>query len=316
MPQPVARPFNGQDDLFRLVNATRFNLAARWPRPAYWHAGDLVWQLYAFTEAGRLKDVRLWMDGRELAAFAIFEAPLRVQFDTAPGREDAEKLVREVLNWAAARRRSAAARSMAMPLAYSMLGDDTLVTSVIESDRERSETLERLGWSEADRGDIYYSRDLADMGEPPRLPAGMRLRHATEADVAERAHLHADAWSVWGPSSMTTERHAMLRRAPLYREDLDVVVEDPAGHLVSYAVCWFDEMNGVATFEPVGTRPAFTGMGLSRAVLHEAMCRARDLGAHTATVSTATVNTAARHVYPSAGFKEVDRARFYTLRVL
>ena len=62
----------------------------------------------------------------------------------------------------------------------------------------------------------------------PELDAGLRLRHATDADLEARVDVHRDAWSVWGRSKTTVETYRRLRSAPLYDPELDVVLEDAA----------------------------------------------------------------------------------------
>jgi ribosomal protein S18 acetylase RimI-like enzyme len=138
------------------------------------------------------------------------------------------------------------------------------------------------------------------------------LRHATDDDLEARVDVHRDAWSVWGRSKITVESYRLLRSAPLYLPELDVVLEDATGRFLSYCIGWQDAANGIGHFEPVGCRPDSTGRGYARAVTLEAMRRMKSRGLHTALVSTASVNERARVLYPSSGFLEVDRAYFYT----
>lgn len=147
------------------------------------------------------------------------------------------------------------------------------------------------------------------------MRAGYRVRHATEADLEERAELHRDAWSAWGESAFSVNRYRRLRAAPVYREELDIVVEAPDGPLVSYCICWVDEATGVGVFEPVGTRPEYTGRGLGRAAIHEGLRRLRDLGMHTALIGTASVNEPALALYPSCGFEFVEKEVYWVRAV-
>lgn len=41
--------------------------------------------------------------------------------------------------------------------------------------------------------------------------------------------------------------------APMYRPDLDIVVEYKDDSLVSSCTIWFDKQNNIGMFEPVGT---------------------------------------------------------------
>ncbi|MGB0061833.1 GNAT family N-acetyltransferase, partial [Candidatus Binatus sp.] len=159
---------------------------------------------------------------------------------------------------------------------------------------------------------MFYSRSLADAPiAQPELPAGLRLRHATDDDLGARVEVHRDAWSVWGPSKITIENYRRLRAAPQYDPELDVVLEDAGGRFLSYCIGWADTTNGIGHFEPLGCRHDSTGRGYARAVTLEGMRRMQMRGLHTALVATESVNQRARVLYPSCGFVEVDRAHFY-----
>lgn len=190
-----------------------------------------------------------------------------------------------------------------------MLGDDTLSTKALESDYRRIALLKRHGYARTDRFAVLYSRSLVEAAIAlPELDDGLRLRHATDADLEARADVHRDAWSVWGSSKVTGETYRRLRSAPLYNPELDVVLEDATGRFLSYCIAWLDSTNGIGHFEPVGCRPDCTGRGFARAVTIEGMRRMQARGMHTALVTTESINQRARVLYPSCGFVEVDRA--------
>jgi GNAT superfamily N-acetyltransferase len=70
----------------------------------------------------------------------------------------------------------------------------------------------------------------------------------------------------------------------MYRRDLDLVVEAPAGEIAAFACLWYDDVTRACTFEPVGTTPEHQRRGLAKAVIAEGMRRAKELGALFATV--------------------------------
>lgn len=309
----TSRAFSGDSDLHLLIDFVRARMVERMPGATYWHPGDVVWQLYQFLRAGPLDEVRMWFEGDALAGFAIFEAPLRVQADVAPGASPT--IYEQVIEWATAlRRRGLAAGDENIPIAYQPLGADTLATAVLNSDAERAAKLEAMGFHRGTTGETRFAANLNQL-PPSSIPAGFRLRHATDADIEERVDLHRDAWSVWGPSGTTVRTYRWLRAAPLYEESLDIVLEAPDGRLVSYCVCWADPESGVATFEPVGTRPAFTGQGLAQATIVGALHRLRERGMHTALVSTSSENAPAQALYRRCGFRVIDTESFWTREV-
>ncbi len=308
----VSRAFVGESDLELLIEFARRATAARSPGTTYWHAGDIVWQVFPYVGADVVDDIRLWFDDGVLAGFVLFEPPLRFEFDVSARSTLDHALLSEMLAWSEGRRGELLREGAPdTPRAYAALGEQTIATTALESDVARIAALRRHGYEADDGGATYYARSLDVAIPESRLPEGMRLRHATDADLEQRVDLHRDAWSVWGPSSATVEAYRRLRGAPLYQQDLDVVIESGDGRLVSYCICWVDGTNGVATFEPVGTRPEFAGRGLAREVIFEALQRLRDRGMRRALVSTASVNERAMRLYPSCGFEVADRGRFY-----
>ena len=308
-------PCAGEPDLPSLIEFARRTLLARFPRTTYLHPGDVVWRYYT-PKFDPVANIRLWFDGHTFVGHAWSEAPLNVDFDLLPGLDNSEELIREMMAWAEERRMAVPnPGGEVLPIAYAGLGQGTLCTLALVSDVARVAMLTGLGFAPADQGAVRYRLSL-DLPIPePALPAGMRLRHATDADLEERVDLHRDAWSVWGPSSQNVATYRKLRAAPVYDETLDVVLEDADGRLVSYCICWADPGTGVGIFEPVGVRPEFVGKGCGRAVIFEGLRRLTAKGMHTALVATSTVNQRAMVLYPSCGFEVVDREQFYTKRV-
>jgi ribosomal protein S18 acetylase RimI-like enzyme len=312
----ASRAYAGASDLALLIEFAENATRARWPLSTYLKGGDVVWMLYNLSPDS-YADVRLWFDDADLIAYACFEPPLLVDFDIQPGSPQFNAIADEILMWAENRRRGLMRiNGETIPKAYAMLGESTVSATVLDSDPQRISILERNGYSRVDRFHVLYSRSVtAEQIRQPKLDGGLRLRHATDADLAARVEVHRDAWSVWGPSSVTVETYRRLRAAPLYNPELDVVLEDVTGRFLSYCVGWLDPCNEIGHFEPVGCRPDCAGRGYARAVTIEAMRRMQMRGMHTALVGTESVNEPAQMLYKSCGFVEVDRAYFYTRRI-
>jgi ribosomal protein S18 acetylase RimI-like enzyme len=306
-----SRAYAGTADLHLLIQFAQQATGARWPGSTYMKAGDVVWMLYGSKPGDA--NVRLWFDNASLVAYASFEPPLSVDFDIRPNASPDDLIAGEILRWAEERRRNLARPGKeTIPKAYAMLGENTISTKVLDNDQQRIALLQRNGFTRTDRFHVLYSRSLADAPiAQPELGAGLRLRHATDADLDARVDVHRDAWSVWGKSKVTVETYRRLRSAPLYDPQLDVVLEDDAGRFLSYCIGWIDAANGIGHFEPVGCRPDSTGRGYARAVTLEGLRRMQARRLHTALVGTESVNQRARVLYPSCGFVEVDRAHYY-----
>jgi ribosomal protein S18 acetylase RimI-like enzyme len=306
-----SRAYEGSADLHLLIEFAQQTTGARWPGSTYMKAGDVVWMLYGAKPGD--PNIRLWFDGSGLAAYASFEPPLSVDFDIRPSASPDDLLADEILPWAEERRWNLARLGKeTIPKAYAMLGENTISTKVLDSDKQRIAVLQRNGYTRTDRFHVLYSRNLADVPiAQPELGAGLRLRHATDADLDARVDVHRDAWSVWGKSKVTVETYRRLRSAPLYDPELDVVLEDDAGRFLSYCIGWADTANAIGHFEPVGCRPDSTGRGYARAVTIEGLRRMQARGLHTALVGTESINQRGRVLYPSCGFVEVDRAHYY-----
>ena len=213
----TSRAYAGSADLNRLIDFAQKTTGARWPRSTYMKAGDVVWTLYGSKPGDT--NIRLWFDSSRLAAYALFEPPLTVDFDIRPGASPDDSLADEILRWAEERRRNLGRLGTeTIPKAYAMLGENTLSTKALDSDPGRVSLLNRNGYSRTDRFHVLYSRSLVEAPiAQPDLDAGLRLRHTTDADLDARVDVHRDAWSVWGKSKVTVETYRRLRSAPISR---------------------------------------------------------------------------------------------------
>jgi predicted N-acetyltransferase YhbS len=93
-------------------------------------------------------------------------------------------------------------------------------------------------------------------------------------EIFGRAFNHPDP-AEW-PSAFSYEE---LQKAPDYRRDLDLYIVGPDGKYVACCIAWYDSYNRMGILEPVGTHPAFRGLGLGREVVLEGIRRAANLGA-------------------------------------
>ncbi|MBA3468425.1 MAG: GNAT family N-acetyltransferase [Herpetosiphonaceae bacterium] len=294
-----SRFFNNESDLARLVE---FLGAANRDASSYWHPGDLIWALYQKTTFDPRKSIRLWEgeDG-ELFGFTIHEASNLVMAFVHPRLRGQGVVEGPMFAWATAHTRALLEQK----------GDPepSIWTKALNGDAARREFLGQLGMARDDYHYLHMSRELIDPPPAPALPAGFTVRHvADESEYEARVDLHRE---VWHPSKVTLAAYRGLRAAPIYRPDLDLVAVAEAGTLAAYCIAWFDPISRTGEFEPVGTRPAFQGRGLGKAVIFEGLRRLRDLGATSAIVYSVGDNEASRRLYESVGFQVIDQEHLY-----
>jgi mycothiol synthase len=160
---------------------------------------------------------------------------------------------------------------------------------------------------------LHMRKDLDQPIPPGILPGGWIIRHvAGEDEFAQRVALHRE---VWHPSKVTLEAYRRMRTVPGYTPELDLIAVSADGTFASYCICWLDPVSKVGEFEPVGTRAAYRGKGLGKAVMLEGLRRLKATGMHTAIVYTNSSNEAARKLYGSVGFEVYNRSYDYVKRV-
>src|SRR5438477_8374105 len=103
-----------------------------------------------------------------------------------------------------------------------------------------------------------------------------------------------------------------MRIVPGYTPELDLVALTADGTFASYCICWLDPVNKIGEFEPVGTRPAFRGKGLGKAVMLEGLRRLKAFGMQTAIVCSLGSNEASKGLYASVGFRTYNKSYAYS----
>ncbi len=171
-------------------------------------------------------------------------------------------------------------------------------------DAERHTVLARRGYQNPVH-DGYKRRRAMDEPIPEvTAPEGYTVRSLrADDDLALRCAVSSAAFD---SSAMGTDVYCSLQTAPTYRLDHDLVVEAPDSTFASFCIVWFDEVNRIGMFEPVGTHPDHQRMGLGKAVMCEGLRQLASLNATMAYVGAGN-NIAANRLYESVGFTEFDR---------
>ena len=257
----------------------------------YFHVGDLIWGMYQNTLFDPRENIRLWERDGQLLGFAWFDMPNSVNMQIDPALHGQGQLEAEMLEWAGERARACQSGSQDPP---------KLATWCMADDQWRDAFLTGRGFVRGSYEMLHFRCDLAAPIAAVAAPGAVVRPVGGEDEYQERVDTHRE---VWQPSKVTLEAYRRLRAAPIYRPDLDLVAALPDGAFAAYCICWLDVANQIGEFEPVGTRPAWRGRGMGKAVIVEGLRRLRDAGAHTAIVYTPRKNESAQKLYQSVGFQ-------------
>lgn len=155
----------------------------------------------------------------------------------------------------------------------------------------------------------YMRRRRMDLPLPEVKPAAGYQIHAMRdgLELVERCYasglgFHPDdiMYAVNNRKDVTWYHN--IQKAPLYRQDLDLVAVDEEGRVASFCTAWFDDYTRTAIFEPVATVPDHQRRGLGRALLAEGLRRLKELGTLVAFVGSYSASAGA--LYEAAGFTD------------
>lgn len=173
--------------------------------------------------------------------------------------------------------------------------------------------LEALARSRGYQRTLDYDRPLSRFAIPDpflkiTLPDGFRLK-----SLQEDNDLHKIDRVLWrgfdheGESSQeNVEGRGKVQSAPSFRKDLNIVIEAPDGHFVTYSGTWFEGTNRYAYVEPVATDPAYRRRGLGKAAVLEGIRRCGELGATVAYVGSDLA------FYMAIGFEKMYTSQCWT----
>lgn len=295
----MSRPYSNEFDYARMRALVREIYAQAGP-PVYCTLGELDWWRFPDADPQAAMQAQLWFDPDEHLIGFAWPGPRQVDLVVHPGYSFIED---EMLAWSEDHQQAARHPEEA-PV--------TLTAWAFERDHARQSLLRERGYEATEYSLCYRSRSLESAVARPLLPAGYTFGYQTDDSIAARVATHRDAFD---STKMTVASYRAARRAPTYREDLDLVVRAPDGSIAAFALVWFDEANRMGTFEPVGTHSSQRRRGLARALMHEGMRRLRALGAETAYVVSGGDEGAANRLYDGVGFATIARNRAWLKRL-
>ena len=286
----TCRHFNDED--YQAVCDFLIELNREGQKHINWNWARWEW-MYGHPEFNKecIPSIGLWLDGERIVGAAIYDMYFGEGFCGA--LPEYESTFPEILDYAVRE-----------------LGDENgFGFALCDGDSPWTDIACKAGFVRTRQSEhmmkIPLDRDLS-----PRLPEGFSL-----AELDPVKELEAFQWLLWqgfdhGGDRAEFEREnefpsgiAEFRRH--FNPSLSVAAVDGSGNYAAYCCLWYDPRTDYAYVEPVCTVPAFRGKGLSRAVIYEALGRAKALGA-----SSAYVNSD-MDFYRRLGFQDDRHYSFY-----
>jgi GNAT superfamily N-acetyltransferase len=223
-----------------------------------------------------LDRIGIWEDSGEIIAVAHFEvAPGEAFFQVHPDRAS---LKPEMLDYAERRL-----------YGVSDAGQRTLHVYVHDADLDLQALVRSRGYRRTAPHDRPLSRYVIPDPFPGiAVPDGFCLKSLQEDNDLRK--VDRALWRGFNhegePPPESVEDRKKMQSGPHFRQDLNVVVQAPDSHFVSYAGTWYEPANRYAYVEPVATDPDYRRHGLGRAAVLEGIRRCAELGATVAYVGS------------------------------
>ena len=257
-----------------------------------WNWGRFEWMMeHPEFDKSLTESIGLWMDGEEVVGAAIYDMYFGEAFcGVLP---EYETLYPEILDYA-----------------YRELRDDNgLGIAICDESAKELEAAKQAGFSLAEQTETIMSIKL-DNAFPVQLPDHFCI---TELDPTREPY--AFQWLLWQGFDHGTDKAAfekdgdIIIEIPVFRKHFDptlsIAAKNGGGEYVSYCCLWYSGKTDYAYVEPVCTVPRHRGKGLAKAVVYEALNRARSLGAKKAYVLSDMP------FYEKLGFRKDKHFTFY-----
>lgn len=183
---------------------------------------------------------------------------------------------------------------------------------VYEYDVYRQSLLAARGYEKMPYGGVIRYMRFGQRPLPqPTLAAGYTLRTTNPEDLADCQRI-ADLLNVAFGRTFhnAAEYQWFTRKAPSFRQYLDLVAVAPDGAFASYVGIPYDDLNRRGIFEPVCTHPEHRQRGLGKALMQEGLLRLKAIGAVDVTVETGDA-VPANALYNSLGFTEMYKGYYW-----
>jgi len=286
------RTYSGADDLKLLQD---FNAAAIaiTDHCGYLHPGDIPHHIYNGNKYyDPVELMTIWEDDHGIAAWLLADVKYK-SFD-AQVRPDlrGDDFELEVLGFAEE-------RILELMRQYDITGD-CIYADAFRDDIARNQVLKDLGWELNDELPYVLNHTEIQPVDVPALPAGFSFRSVIGVeDAAALAEVHNAAFgSIWTP-----DLYQKVMESPGYDPERELVIQAPDGSFAAFCIIWFDHLNQMGLFEPVGTHKNHRRRGFGRGIMQYGMQKMTAVGMKFASVAHFGNNDAARGLYQNLGFK-------------
>lgn len=286
------RKYSGEADL-KLVQ--EFNAAAIMESDhcGYLHPGDIPHHIYNGNKYYNPADLMtIWEDGQGIAAWLLINVRFK-GFD-AQVRPDlrGSDLETEVLELAF--------EQTVEQIRKHTIECDHIYADAFQGDTARIQLLEALGWEPAEELPYVLNRTEIRPSTKPALPDGFSFRSAKGVEeAAALANVHNAAFgSIWTP-----ELYRYVMESPGYEPGRELVIQCADGSFAAFCIIWYDHLNRMGLFEPVGTHKDYRRRGFGKALMLYGLQQMAAAGMKYASVAHFGDHEAARSLYQAVGFK-------------
>ncbi|MBQ3418085.1 MAG: GNAT family N-acetyltransferase [Ruminococcus sp.] len=191
--------------------------------------------------------------------------------------------------------------------AYKELKDDSgLGIAICDENTFEIEAAKQAGFVKTEQTETVMSIDL-NKELTADLMDGLRI-----VSLDPKKEPYDFQWLLWQGFDHGTDREEFEEQDPIIPQIrrhlipyLSIAAENTAGEKAAYCCLWYSEKTDYVYVEPVCTIPSYRGRGVAKALLYEALNRARTLGAKKAYV----ISDAA--FYEKLGFHKEKHFTFY-----
>lgn len=238
-----------------------------------------------------MDSIGLWLDGEKVIGAAIYDMYFGEAFcGVLP---EYEALYPEIIDYA-----------------YRELRDENGLGIAICDDNEKElEAAKQAGFSLAEQTETVMSIGLNN-DFLAQLPDDYCF-----AELDPTKEPYTFQWLLWQGFDHGTDKAAfekdgdIIPEIPVFRKHFDptlsIAAKNSDEEYVSYCCLWYSDKTDYAYAEPVCTVPSYRGKGIAKAVIYEALNRARTLGAKKAYVISDL------EFYGKLGFEEKHTFNFY-----